>query len=285
MLRALTRFRTCITAARSWSSSVMILLFLVGCTSGASAGTIPAGTLDLVVQAPTVPPTEYHGPYWSGPPDGLLSSTGSNGSITGQALVNPEPAVSVFSDLTSGEAHGAAYLSYYAEVAGPAGVLVPLDLRGTIAVVSSGSGINDNQIVAEVGNVSLDATSLCGNSLQLEVFTGNSINGACSFSISTSVTPGTLLPVYVWAATIAIGPQNPQFLVANDSLKIDPILMVDPSFANAGEYSIELSPGFGNSAVPEPTSLVLFTTVLAGLGVPVAVRGEKRAGRQGWRRL
>jgi hypothetical protein len=55
----------------------------------------------------------------------------------------------------------------------------------------------------------------------------------------------------------------------NSSASADPLIEIDPSFANAADYSILLSPGVTNavgpgSAVPEP-SYVLLIGVLAGL--------------------
>lgn len=109
----------------------------------------------------------------------LTSATSSDSSIGAQAVISPEPAVNVYSSLFAGEANGAAYLSYFGQLNGPAGAPIPVDLTGTISVASSRDGINNNEIVVSVAGVNLDATSLCGNALQLEVFTTANVKVSC----------------------------------------------------------------------------------------------------------
>jgi hypothetical protein len=54
--------------------------------------------------------------------------------------------------------------------------------------------------------------------------------------------------------------------IGTASVYVDPLIQIAPGFANASQYSIELSPGIGNSvaAIPEPSTYAL---MLAGLGV------------------
>ena len=63
------------------------------------------------------------------------------------------------------------------------------------------------------------------------------------------------------------------------SASIDPFIFVDPSFANAGDYTITVSDGVANvSPVPEPSAWALSLAAVGGLG---AVRSRRR--RQGGR--
>jgi hypothetical protein len=62
---------------------------------------------------------------------------------------------------------------------------------------------------------------------------------------------------------------------------IDPHVVVDPSFPNADQYSIEFSPGISNAApggpVPEPAT---WATLLAGLGLAGAAMHRRRPDTQ-----
>jgi hypothetical protein len=60
----------------------------------------------------------------------------------------------------------------------------------------------------------------------------------------------------------SLGPED-------SSVSADPLIEIDPSFANAADYSIVLSPGVANaveSTVPEPSYFLLIgvLAVLAG---------------------
>jgi hypothetical protein len=86
-----------------------------------------------------------------------------------------------------------------------------------------------------------------------------------SFSETTNLllTPGEQVGLFVIAA--AEGFDSPESSSA--SAQVDPYIFIDPSFADASQYSIEVSPGIGNSppALPEPSTFVLLGTGILGL--------------------
>jgi hypothetical protein len=59
----------------------------------------------------------------------------------------------------------------------------------------------------------------------------------------------------------------------------DPYIYIDPNFADAGDYSIEVSPNIGNGvpSTPLPAALPLFATGLGGLGLLGWRRKRKNA--------
>jgi hypothetical protein len=60
----------------------------------------------------------------------------------------------------------------------------------------------------------------------------------------------------------------------NSSSSADPLIVVDPSFANAAEYSIVVSPGVANSVetAPEPGTFLMLGAGLVGLGLGLRIR-------------
>jgi hypothetical protein len=61
-------------------------------------------------------------------------------------------------------------------------------------------------------------------------------------------------------------------LAESANASADPFIFIDPSFAGAANYSIEVSPGVGNglpSAAPEPGTLGLMASFL---GLLLAIR-------------
>jgi hypothetical protein len=66
---------------------------------------------------------------------------------------------------------------------------------------------------------------------------------------------------------------------ANVSASVDPYIQIDPSFSDAGLFTVEVSPGIGNSPLtttPEPSSVVLTSTLLLALAFAVRKRGVVR---------
>jgi hypothetical protein len=86
-----------------------------------------------------------------------------------------------------------------------------------------------------------------------------------SGTFGVSVESGFLNTVNLEAVSGEVSSAGPE----NSSASADPLIVIDPSFANAANYSIVLSPGVANavdSAVPEPSYVLLFgvLAVLAG---------------------
>jgi hypothetical protein len=56
---------------------------------------------------------------------------------------------------------------------------------------------------------------------------------------------------------------------------LDPVLQLDPTFANSADFSLAFSPGIGNapeSSVPEPSSLLFLAIGILGL---IVVRTQR----------
>jgi hypothetical protein len=95
------------------------------------------------------------------------------------------------------------------------------------------------------------------------VTTCQSYGGTCppdapsdfSGSFGVTVSSGALEDVHleIEAST------NPVLGAATSSASADPLIEIDPAFANAADYSILLSPGVGNAtaSTPEPGTLIL----------------------------
>jgi hypothetical protein len=136
-------------------------------------------------------------------------------------------------------------LDYSVEVVGTAGAIVPL-------------------VVTSFGQVS--ATGGGGDA--------PSPTSSASFSCCAGVLDATadvpILVVLNVTASAAVG--------FSASASIDPIFVIDPSFADADLFSIITSPGIGNSpaTTPLPATLPLFVTGAGLLGVLGSRRRRRR---------
>lgn len=73
---------------------------------------------------------------------------------------------------------------------------------------------------------------------------------------------------------------NAQYGVRGATATADPYFQIDPTFADAGEYILDFSPGIGNEplATPLPGAFTLFATALAGLGGAGWMKRQKISG-------
>ena len=93
-----------------------------------------------------------------------------------------------------------------------------------------------------------------------------------SGTLSGTVTSNTQYSVEVYAeATATLGYPASMYAYA------DPQIFIDPSFADAGSYSLVLSPGVGNAlnGVPEPSTLLMM-----GMAAAASVRVRRRSLRR-----
>jgi hypothetical protein len=157
---------------------------------------------------------------------------------------------------------GSGEITYWVELVGPSGT-VPLDITATGAASASGT--------VEFADSFIEAESVTGNNI---IFCAQAAvveplcAGSSSFSGTVALTEAanTLFTIYLQADSF--GYAN---YAGTASAFVDPLISIDPSFANANLYTLEISPDIrqGNGAatgVPEPASVFLFGIGLAGLG-------------------
>jgi tetratricopeptide (TPR) repeat protein len=197
---------------------------------------------------------------------GTLSGVGDNSGPGGGSQTSTATALYSNGDATvfgNGETVGGdavpgsfatADVTFWTEVVGPPGEIVPLVLTGSESTGASGRAqaqaeINlDNEFTFSACADTFNSPSLCEFpefrtvSLHISVQTGQ------LFFISTEIEGGASQGTGIWSANV------------------DPMVTIDPSFANASEFSLEFSPNVpGSTATPEPSSsLLLGLLVLLG---------------------
>jgi hypothetical protein len=247
-----------------------------------------------IAQAATAPPSaQYFSLQFPG--DGSSASQTSIGSFSDTALQSyseasatgtastsitmlPSPTITASTSLTvtrgvEGYVAGPdAFANYYywATVAGPTNDNVPLDL--SYRVFSTISGPYVGSTLAQLGMFSYVPPALYDIPTVLNEENGTeSKSGSISYlSIAnTSFVVGGRVTVETGGYT------------GYASITLDPILTIDPSFAEVDpnylkDYYIELSPGVGNalSAVPEPATWAMTLVGIGGIGF--AMRRSRR---------
>ena len=202
----------------------------------------------------------------------------TSASATVQAATSP----SITATASANDASQAAVattigqLIYYIDVSGPTGSVL-LDFTGLGSVASTiappGDFSSDIQLsvggnlIAYVGSTD-GVASLLGTSPG--VAAGWNPNGF-TISDSMSVSANTAIEVILFAEATAEG-------AGSASASLDPYFFVDPSTANANEYSV-ITDGIGNSpaTTPIPAALPLFATGLGALGLLGRRRKHRRA--------
>jgi PEP-CTERM motif len=147
-------------------------------------------------------------------------------------------------------------LQYFFAVEGTINESVPLQFSATFSTGGSADAIAD---VAGVG----------GNVLGLNQYACTSINqGSCGTyppdftgTIDFSVASNTVYEIVTEADAGAVN--------GSASASVDPMMIIDPSFPDAGLFTIVYGPGFSPATgpvLPEPGSLLLLGSGLAALG-------------------
>ncbi len=185
-------------------------------------------------------------------------------SAFASAVLSPLPAVSV--EVTSPPAAvlgaGAdANATYWFQVTGGnAGDVVPLMFDFSLSASATPDSTALARLIIRTSEVPFTVEELlcnpqeCGESILSDTLTVPARSGAALDSVT----------LYVMA-------QAPATRISNESARAfaDPYIFVDPTFPNADQYSILVSPGVGNTPhVPEPGTLGL-------LLIPVIVLGGR----------
>lgn len=205
---------------------------------------------------------------------GSQSTTVGSGTAQANSTVTPVPTLSLTATAAArfdfndggGSAGGNITMVYQFAVVGPTGS-VPIDI---IASGSDSANYVDAQANFGVGT-SLSAGNLLG------VAINRSLSGGSPWSLNTVVQlqANTIYYVDLNVVTMAVFQGGAGAGSATDTAEVDPMFTIDSSFANAGSYSLEFSPGIG--ATPLPASLPLFAAGLGGFGLLGWHRKRKNA--------
>jgi hypothetical protein len=167
-----------------------------------------------------------------------------------------------------------ASLKYFFEVIGPPGnvpMILPVNLTttftgtGQVPAVSFGSA--EAQVYGPENTVLLSASSCLPAS---ECAGPAAISSVLNISVAANATSSIMLRA---ANTLAVTGSGPLPATFSFSATADPLIHIDPTFVNAGEYTVVYSANLVPQ-VPEPSALFLLGSGLAGLGAWVRRRRE-----------
>jgi hypothetical protein len=192
----------------------------------------------------------------------------SNGGGSADVTQSPFAEVSSGAVAGPGMSSGAdASLSYHFEVVGGnPGDTVPLLITANLMTSANSTSAAYASIFIAPGENPVGGTqvvactneALCTQPADFFGTFGVSVQSGSANSLGLEVTSGEVS---------SAGPEN-------SSASADPLIVVDPSFANAAEYSIVLSPGVANSveAAPEPGTFLMLGAGFVGLGLGLKIR-------------
>ena len=200
----------------------------------------------------------------------------SNATSNAAASVTRAPAV----ELTASSSHSAGFFSGDAGVAiftysfavlgGTLDTVVPVNIDFALQATST-NGVSLADIVANTPQSAKEA-EICSEATGCS-FISTNLAGTLHVSVFAGEANGNTISLRIQAG------EEGSVDIASATAYAASWLYVDPTFANAGAYSIVLSDGVGNSmaaAVPEPETCVL---MLAGLGALAWVARRRRATR------
>jgi hypothetical protein len=252
---------------------------------------IGGGFASMAGAAPILPPVTVYingidvtGTFGSG--DCIHSAAGlSYASVCGF----PDPTLTV--SAIGYDASAYAELDYAFEVTGPDNIYVPFILSGVNTVITNvGYLSRTSEFVYGDGGTGVVGTTPeeYGGSIPGQNWTGESqcssyaeydtsIPGRCEtrddgsrvVPVTGTILSNTVGHIQLFAMTFSaftVGDGNPY--PGPGFASIDPTLSIDPTFAQADQFSLAFSDGIGNisasSTVPEPSTLALFGISLIG---------------------
>jgi hypothetical protein len=182
--------------------------------------------------------------------------------------IYPDPTVSTTAEGLQQEVSFSG-IYYYMWLVGPIDNSVPVTFAGYYSIGGSGlfNSEAETRLYSEGGEIDVgDSINSCG-------FDGKSVFGECGtlpYSITINVTPIVSFADANNAnsTAILIGAQSSTTIGGSSEAWTDPGIFADPSFPGADQYSIVLSPGFGNpgAPVPEPSTWAMMLIGFSGLG-------------------
>jgi hypothetical protein len=267
----------------------MLKLFAVAGALAMSCAAIPLAAQASQAQ-PTLPDAAYSLGFQnsnqvpSGP--GVYTETnsllGDFGSRTFTLGLKPSPSLAL-ELVNRGGAVGT--LSYYFEIIGPGGELVPLTLAGTLSASLTGVPTllhGGSNILGEVQLYpgSDNTGPLATEAVELASTRDNRSDQSVSrnFVIPLQAIVGQLYRIDLSAnGDISAGATQVEAYHAHAF--VDPVITIDPNFVDGSLYSLSESAGAGNafaptSAVPEPLSWALMLIGFGGLGA--CLRRQRR---------
>jgi hypothetical protein len=192
---------------------------------------------------------------------GQQQESNSNSQVQSNVTLSPSPVLSVSGSTNYGQSIGLIDFTYAIEVVGPATTAVPVVVNASGSVGGTATGLGG---FFDSLQSTLDVN---GQGVSIGVTTPNAPSpGSFNLNQSYAFQPNT--PYYV--TMIAEGAATANILGGTASFfaTVDPTFTINPSFANAGQYSIELSTGVGNSVstTPLPSTWGMMLMGLIGLG-------------------
>lgn len=228
----------------------------------AVAGPLPAATADIHGYLGLTP---YD--YGSVSIPSTITSVGPHGDTISSVSINgPDgPSVSVVAGPYN---TSYASLTYYYEVNGPAGQMVPVDLTGILQTSSAEPYLLSNALAQISGSIASGHAAACiGNFSFCEIYSAlyPSVNVDMVLQVPSDTVESLTLFAYGVGEYADFGAAQYSYTAS-----VDPLLTIDPSAG--GGYSIAVSPGVYNGAVapaggvPEPAIWALMLLGFGGLG-------------------
>jgi hypothetical protein len=183
-----------------------------------------------------------------------------------QSIVSymPSPSLQVFGSNTGiSQVVGLLSMSYQFEILGPdPSVLVFVNGSGSVGGTSTGTGFFGSlaaSLIVQGPGVSMEGSA-------------GGVPGSFNLNSSSNFQTDTIYSVHMTAEGAATR-------TASFFANVDPVFTIDPSLANADQYSFLFSDGVGNSpsAVPEPSTWAMMILGFAGVGFMAYRRRSKPA--------